>query len=73
MVNMLPSMLRWLREREELTQKEVAERMGVGRTTYASWESGIKKPGPEGIARCAEFFHVSTDDLIFGIERRGMQ
>lgn len=70
MTNMLPSMLRWLRDREGWTQAETADKMGVKRTTYASWESGIKDPGPVGIALCAQLFHVTTDDLIFGIDRR---
>ena len=70
MTNMFPSMIRWLRENNKWTQAEAADKMGVKRTTYASWESGIKDPGPVGIALCAQLFGVTTDDLIFGIEGR---
>lgn len=33
--------IRWLRMQRGLTQKEAAERIGVGRPTYGDYESGI--------------------------------
>lgn len=38
--------LKDFRESYNLTQTELAKRIGVPRTTYQSWESGERKPKP---------------------------
>ncbi|WP_332252671.1 helix-turn-helix domain-containing protein [Streptococcus sp. OBRC6] len=46
-----------------LTQKQVAERLGVAQAQYARWESGGKNPKDKTIAKLAEIFGVGLDYL----------
>lgn len=43
--------LRAYRERERLTQLELAEKLGVVRTTVARWEVGMMEIGPKMLPR----------------------
>lgn len=56
-----------LRKSKNLLQKEVADKIGVARTTYASYEQGKREPDIETINKIADFFDVSTDYLLRGI------
>lgn len=58
--------LRYLRQQKKHTQGDVADALGVPRTTYASWESGHRFPGDEQgmLDRLATFFGVSVDSLL---------
>jgi transcriptional regulator with XRE-family HTH domain len=53
-----------LRKKRGLTQSQLAERVGMSKSTIASWEIGTRDPNSEMIARLAEFFNVSTDFLL---------
>ncbi|MCY8354573.1 helix-turn-helix domain-containing protein [Bacillus haynesii] len=59
--------LTMLRKSKNLLQKEVADKIGVARTTYASYEQGKREPDIETINKIADFFDVSTDYLLRGI------
>lgn len=50
------------------TQKEVADFLGIERSTYAKYESGASEPAFETLRRLAEYFDTSTDELM-GFER----
>lgn len=52
-----------LREGKELSQEEVAKRIGVDRTTYAKYESGASRPVRK-IAELSQLFGVSTDYIL---------
>lgn len=54
------------RKKAGLTQVEAAKRLGVERSTIASWESGAREPGIDKIRKIAVLFKVSVDDL-FGL------
>lgn len=56
--------LRQLRTNKKLTQKNVAEFLGVDRTTYVKYETGASEPNFETLQRLATFFGVSTDYLL---------
>lgn len=56
--------LRQLRTNKKLTQKDVAEFLGVDRTTYVKYETGASEPNFETLQRLATFFGVSTDYLL---------
>lgn len=47
-----------------ITQEEVANILGVSRTTYAHYETGIRKPDPNTIVRLSEIYNVSSDYLL---------
>lgn len=52
------------RKLKELTQKAIAVLLGVGETTFASWEQGRSEPPAEMIVKLADIFEVSTDYLL---------
>lgn len=56
--------LKLLRQENNLLQKDVASALGIGRTTYVKYESGVSEPSIEMILKIADIFHVSTDFLL---------
>ena len=52
-----------LRKLNNLTQEDVAEKVGVSRQAVAKWESGETMPDLEKSRLLAETFGVSLDDL----------
>ena len=52
-----------LRKIRQLTQEEVADRIGVTRQSVAKWESGETVPDLEKCRLLADLFGVSLDDL----------
>ena len=61
---MFPKRLKELRLQHGLTQKELAEQIGIKRNTYSDWENGESKPNYEGLEKIADFFNVSLDWLV---------
>ena len=56
--------LKSLRNENSLNQSEVAEELGIARTTYANYEQGKRFPGKENLIAIAEYFGVSIDYLL---------
>ena len=56
--------LKELREEIGLTQKELAERLNIGYTTYNAYEKGTNEPNINIIIRLADFFNVTIDELF---------
>ena len=56
--------LRELRSGKNLSQRELAERMFVTRSTVARWESGSRLPDANMIYRLAECLDVNVDRLL---------
>ena len=52
-----------LRKIRQLTQEDVADKIGVTRQSVAKWESGETVPDFEKCRLLAELFGVSLDDL----------
>lgn len=52
-----------LRKYKQLTQEELAEKVGVSRQAIAKWEAGETMPDLEKSRLLAEIFEVSLDDL----------
>ena len=50
------------------TQKEVADFLGIERSTYAKYENGSSEPTFETLRRLGEYFGASTDELM-GFEK----
>lgn len=57
-------MLKDLRKESNLTQKEVAERMGMNYFTYRNKERGEKRFNIEDVLKLSEIFGLSTDVII---------
>jgi len=62
--NILGTRMKYLRERNRLSQKEMAEKLGVSNVQLSRYETGARKPDPETLARIAGFFKVSADFLL---------
>lgn len=52
------------RERTGLTQKEVAERLGIDQSAVSLWENGKTSPRVSVLVKLAELYHCSLDDLL---------
>ncbi len=59
--------LKNVRLQKRLSQKEVAEHIGVAKSTYSLYESGHREPNIETIKRIADYFEVSSD-LLLGLD-----
>lgn len=55
------------REELQLTQKELAEKIGNSQRNISNWESGASEPDCETIIKLAEILDISIDQL-FGKE-----
>lgn len=56
--------LKNLRNAKRITQSELAEILGVARTTYANYEQCIWKLDNKTLNKLADYFEVSTDYLL---------
>lgn len=64
--------LREARRISGMTQKEVAQKVGVARSTYALYETGERSPDVEVVKKLAEVLGVSGDYLIGNVKTKGM-
>ena len=55
--------LRNLRIHKKLSQKDLADTLGVDRTTYVKWETGASSPSVAILTQLADFYGVSLDFL----------
>lgn len=60
----LSGRIKQLRKAAGLTQKELAERVGVTVATISAIETDIRKPSFDVLIKLAMYFHVSTDYLL---------
>lgn len=58
--------LRLLRSEKGVSQKQVAESLGITETGYRNYETGRRKPTFDVLPGIANFFDVSTD-YLFGL------
>ena len=56
--------LRAARERKNMTQKDVADNIGVAKSTSSLYESGNREPNVQTIKKLADLLNVSADDLL---------
>ncbi len=70
MENKLAENIRGYRKGLELTQEQLAERLGVTLGAVSKWERGSSEPDLAYVMELAELFHVSVDALI-GFSMRG--
>jgi transcriptional regulator with XRE-family HTH domain len=53
-----------LRTRFELTQEELASKIGVSKKQVSAWETGPTEPRNDSVVALARFFNVTTDFLL---------
>ena len=64
--------LRSLRMEKKLTQKQVADRIGLAISAVSSYESNNRYPSYEVLIKLARIFHVSTDYLLGMTDKRSI-
>lgn len=57
-----------MRKAKGMSQEELADKMGVSRQAISKWESGQSSPDIEKLILLSDFFEVTTDYLLKGIE-----
>ena len=57
-----------LRRQAGLSQEELANIMDVSRQAVQKWESGASKPDMDNLTALADYFNVTLDYLVRGIE-----
>ncbi len=57
-----------LRKVKGISQEELADQIGVSRQAISKWESEQTSPDIEKVMRLSEYFDVTTDYLLKGIE-----
>ena len=61
---MISSNIRFLRNREGLSQEAFAERFGVSRQSVAKWENGESAPDIIKCREIADYYDISLDSLV---------
>ena len=53
-----PEKLKARRKEIKLTQKEIAEQLGISFQAYSAWERGVKEPSKEKVKQLEEILKV---------------
>lgn len=56
--------LKELRIKKNLRQEDVAQMLGVERSTYTKYESGASRPKNETLIELSNFYNVSVDYIL---------
>lgn len=57
-----------LRKNNDMSQEQLAEKVGVSRQSISKWESGDSTPELERLVELSKVFNVSTDYLLLSSE-----
>ena len=57
-----------IRLENNLTQKEVARRIGIKQTNISSWENNKTRPEYENLIKLSNIYDVTIDELL-GVEK----
>lgn len=58
--------LKTLREKNNLTQGQLADKLFVSRSNVSKWERNISLPDAETLLELSKIFNVSVDDILLG-------
>ncbi|MCD8015919.1 MAG: helix-turn-helix domain-containing protein [Lachnospiraceae bacterium] len=56
--------LKNLRLQQNLTQKQIADRIGVAVSSISEYESGVRYPSYDSLVKLARIYHCSADYLL---------
>ena len=60
----LSSKIKLLREKQDLTQADLARKLGLTRSSINAWEMGLSVPSTNYIVELSKLFSVSSDYLL---------
>ena len=61
---MIQERIKALRLKAKLTQKQIAEKLGISISYYSQWEVGKRTPASKNLQKLADIYDVSTDYLL---------
>lgn len=61
---MFANRIKYLRQTRELTQVQLADKLGVAKQSISNWENDNIMPSVDMLEKIADFFSVSTDYLL---------
>lgn len=61
---MIGDRIRWLRNRNNMTQADLAERLGMSDQQVFRWENGKSEPALDAVVKLAKVFDVTGDYLL---------
>lgn len=64
---MLKERLRKIRLEHKLTQQNIADALGIDRTTYTVYETGVTTPSPATLVKLSQIYNVTVGYLM-GVE-----
>lgn len=64
----LAERIQYLRKMKGISQEELAEKAGVSRQAVSKWESDQSTPDVEKIIIMSDYFGVTTDYILKGIQ-----
>ena len=63
------NVLKTLRLRENMTQAQLAQKLGLTKSVISAYETGLRLPSYDILIHIAKIFNVSTDYLL-GLENK---
>ena len=61
---MIADRIRFLRQKNNWSQTDLAAKLGITRSSVNAWELGISTPATSTIIQLSNIFHVSSDYLL---------
>ena len=63
-MNSFANTLIYLRKRDDLSQQDLADKIGISRSQIGMYETGLRMPSREVLEAIADTFNVSLDFLV---------
>jgi len=64
MILTLADRIRYLRDKANMTQTDLAKKLGISRSAVNAWEMSLSSPSINNIIEMTQIFHVSSDYLL---------
>ena len=63
-MNEIDKRIECLRKERNISQTELAKKLGISRSAVNAWEMGVSKPHIEHVIAMSRIFNVTTDFLL---------
>ena len=68
-ITMVGKNIKFFREKKDITQSELADKLCVTRQAVSNWENGKTEPDIEMLNKIASVLEISIEELIYGFKR----